>query len=92
MEKELSDKLKNDGQILMSGFKKIAKALPNWKVKEMPDKHIIINDHWDIICYFINFEHIEVILSFQGDEIMTLKHLEKYSTTVSIVLEYINRS
>lgn len=92
MAKELSDKLIKDWQLLMSGFKQIAEKVPSWEVKVTPDKHIKINNDWDIICHFINFEYIEVKLSLKGDEVMTLKHLEKYSTTVSIVLEYINRS
>ena len=92
MAKELSDKLINDWQRLMSGFKIIAEKVPSWKVRVTPEKHIKINNDWDIICHFINFEYIEVRLSFKGDEVMTLKHIKKYSTTVSIVLEFINRS
>ncbi len=95
MEKELSDKLINDWQLLMSGFKQIAKKVPSWKVEVTHDKHIKINKDWDIICYFINFDYIEVRLSFKDDEVMTLKHIKKYNnytTTVNTVLDYIKRN
>ena len=91
MAKDISKELINEWQLLMSGFKQIANQVPKWNVKVNKDKHVIINNEWDIICHFINFEYIEVKLSLKGDEIMTLKHITKKSTTVSIVLEYINR-
>lgn len=93
MAKELSDKLINDWQMLMSGFKQIAEKVPTWDVSVSKDKSVIINQKWSIICHFINFEYIEVRLSFKDDEIMTLRHIgNKYKTTILIVLEFINHN
>lgn len=90
MAKELSDELINDWQMLMSGFKQVAGKFSNWKVRVARNKHIKINEDWDIICGFINFKYIEVTLTHKKDVIMTLRHLESYGTTIGIVLEYIN--
>lgn len=92
MAKELSDQLINDWQMLMSGFKHVAAQVSSWKVKVTPKKHIEINKDWDIICHFINHEYIEVILSFKQEEVMTLKHIKDYQTTIITVLEFIERN
>ena len=92
MGKKLSNNLIDDWQKLMSGFKSVALMVPNWKVEVTTDNHIKINGDWDIVCHFINFEYIEVTLSFKNNEIMTLRHCNKYSTTVSSVLEYIEKT
>lgn len=42
MAKELSDKLINDWQLLMSGFKQIAEKVPSLKVKVTPDVSIVL--------------------------------------------------
>lgn len=90
MAKELSDELIKDWQSLMTGFKQISSKVPSWSVKVNHGKEVIINKNWSIICHFINYKYIEAKLSFKGDEVMTVKHISKYSTTVSIVLEFIN--
>lgn len=77
----------------MTGFKQIAEKIPSWDVKVSKDKEVVINKKWKIICHFINYEYIEAKLSYKDDEVMTLKHIgTKYSTTVSIVLEFINHN
>lgn len=92
MARELSDELIKEWQVLMTGFKQISLKVPSWKVKVNESKEIIINKDWCIICHFINFEYIEVKLSFKGDDVMTLKHISRYGITVGTVLEFINQN
>ena len=86
----LKEKLIKDWKQLMRGFSGIATAVPQWKVTVNEKEHVIINNDWDIICYFVNNEYIEAVLSYKGEVYLTVRHFKKYSATTSAILEFIN--
>ena len=84
--------LVKDWQMLMQGMTTIARDFPKFKVKVTQDSHIVINDDWDIICYFINNEYVEGVLSYKGEEVLKVRHLKLYSATTTAILEFIENN
>lgn len=86
----LKENLVTDWNKLMRGFKGIGSAVPGWIVKLKENNHVEINKDWDIICRFINDEYVEAVLQYKGETYLTVRHIKKYSVTVTAVLDYIN--
>ncbi|KGO88405.1 hypothetical protein Q765_00365 [Flavobacterium rivuli WB 3.3-2 = DSM 21788] len=88
--KDPKPELIKDWEMLMSGIKQTAQKQPGWLVKVRTDKYIIINKDWQVICHFINDKYVEATVSFKGEDYLKVRHVKYYTTTINIVLNYIN--
>jgi len=86
------ENLVTDWNELMRGFKGIGEFVPGWIVQVKKNNHVVINKEWDIICHFINNEYVEAVLQYNGETYLTVRHVKKYSVTVTTVLDYINNN
>ncbi|MGV9003978.1 hypothetical protein [Flavobacterium sp.] len=88
----LSKKLKSDWQALMTGMMTIARKWDNFHLVHVKENAIFIDVDWKIECHFINFKYVEVIVEYQGETYLTVRHMNSYAVTSGTVLEFIDNN
>ncbi|MWB92962.1 hypothetical protein GON26_01180 [Flavobacterium sp. GA093] len=88
---KIKEDLITDWQMLMSGIKQIAQKVPEFKVKVLPDKKIIINKY-EVICHFINNEYVEAKVSFKNEDYLSVRHVKSHASTVETILTFIRNN
>ncbi|QSW90724.1 hypothetical protein J0383_07910 [Flavobacterium endoglycinae] len=87
----VKEKLIEQWQILMTGIKQIALKVPEFKVKVQTNKVISINKY-NVICHFINNEYVEVKVSYNDEDYLTVRHVSDFAVTTATVLDYIRNN
>ena len=90
--KKISAELKQDWESLMNGMLTVASDFEKFSVTVSKEHHIIINEDWDIMCYFISKKYITGVVEYKGKEVLKVMHLGKKHVTATTILEFIEKN
>lgn len=89
---KISDDLKKDWELLMNGMLTVASDFEKFSVKVSNEHHIIINEDWDIMCFFTDKGNVICVVEYRDEEVLKVRHLNKHSVIATTILEFIEKN